>query len=1057
MMKTAEKTKAITPLKFPSVDVVEASAGSGKTYALAKRYIQLITYPKQKAEDMPLKTILAVTFTNKATIEMKQRILEFLKRVALDTFRNQNEKEDISSSIATDFDTAKKIAYKVMEDIISHYNFFQVQTIDSFINMLLSGCAFHLGFASNFRIKEEYRAYLEYSLDRLIDRVEADKNIHRAFEEFLQYYLFVENKEGWFSKRDILALVESLYNYSNTYGGIFKKPEIEAKDLLKKKREILKLIAKIRDNAPRGTDGRFINSLESFLEKNKESFKIEKLPLFFEKKVFPVKKDVEPPARIVKLWNDLLKNLGELCDWESFALFRPYIEIFNLVLEEFRKLSGTEDIIFLQELNTHARGLVGDEGLTVPEIYYRLATRFRHYLIDEFQDTSRLQWKNILPMVEEALSSGGTLFYVGDKKQAIYRFRGGDVSLFDSVQADFSPYEPKQAVLAKNYRSQKEIVEFNNEIFSVENLKRFIRETGTSQKNAVGFSDADIARVLNVFSDSRQEWKEENARGYVKVEAIDVATIDERDIIMRDKLVSLIKELRVRFLYGDLAILVRENEDVKLFTSWLIEENIPVESEKTLNIREHPLIKELISFLKFLNSPIDNLSFASFITGSIFQKSSRIATDTIRDFLFRLRVTRKKERGVHIYTEFRRKFPEAWSGLIEEFYKSVGFVPLYELVISLLGKFKVMENFPEYQGFFMRFLELIKEKEEDYSGISKFLEIFEEIEEKDLFVNVAHTGAVKIMTIHKAKGLEFSVVIIPFLEIDVTIGSGGVGSKKPYVVRQAEDNTLQLVQLKKKYGAYSEKLGEEYKDEYIKSLIDELNSLYVALTRAKYEMYVFIPSKTSNKNNTGCILVPYRTHERGTKIEYKPPEVKGERPLMTLPIPHYSDWIGVLKDEFIDASQLINRDKILKGEVLHLILSFIGNLHTEDIDKRSSEAKEKISLEYPYTKDLDEYFAVVRKLSKSEKLKAFFYVKEGNVYQEKEVVNSFGDTKRIDRLIVTPKEAWIVDYKSVKDDFEAYKEQIGEYMKIIKSLYPRLKVRGFLIYLDTLTSEEIYG
>ena len=241
-MGIATKAKAIAPLKFPSVDVVEASAGSGKTYALAKRYVQLITYPRTKSEEMPLKTILAVTFTNKATIEMKQRILEFLKKVALDVFSSQHEKEDISSSIAIDFERARKMAYRVMEDIISHYNFFQVQTIDSFINMLLTGCAFHLGFASNFRIKEEYRAYLEYSLDSLIDKVGSDKNILRAFENFLEYYLFVENKEGWFSKHDILALIESLYNYSNTYGGMFGKPDIEAKDLLKKKKEIIKLI-----------------------------------------------------------------------------------------------------------------------------------------------------------------------------------------------------------------------------------------------------------------------------------------------------------------------------------------------------------------------------------------------------------------------------------------------------------------------------------------------------------------------------------------------------------------------------------------------------------------------------------------------------------------------------------------------------------------------------------------------------------------------------------------------------------------------------------------------
>ena len=1056
MAKTAVKTK--NSLKFPCVDVVEASAGSGKTYALARRYIQLILNPSLKTEDILLKAILAVTFTNKATIEMKQRILEFLKRIALDTFPDELEKGNIFSSLTVDSFTARKMAHEVMDDIISHYNFFQVQTIDSFVNTLLKGCAFHLGFASNFRIKENYRAYLTYSLDRLIDRVRADKKILGAFEEFLDYYLFVENKDGWFSKQDILGFIETLYGYSNVYGGMFQRPDVEAKELIKKKKAIIRLIEKIRDSAPEGTHKGFIRVLDTFLENNKDGFNIENISNYFAREKFPATKYATTPPKIVKLWDDVRKNLRELSLSESFAIFGSYIEIFNLVLDEFRKLTGIDEVIFLEELNAYARGLVSEKGVTVPEIYYRIATRFHHYLIDEFQDTSRLQWRNILPMVEEALSSGGSLFYVGDKKQAIFRFRGGDVSLFDSVRDDFKDYAPKQAVLSKNWRSQKEIVDFNNEIFSSNNLRRFVEAVDDSQEKSVKFTDADVDKILNVFSDSKQERKEENKYGYVKVEAFAAPTIDERDTIVREKLISLIKDLKNRFPLGDLAILARQNRDIELFTSWLIEENIPVESEKTLNIREHALIKELISFLKFLSSPIDNMSFASFILGDIFRKASGISEDTVQDFLFKLRVRRKKERGIYLYREFRNRFPEAWDDLIDEFFKSVGFAPLYELMISIFSKFKVVENFPEYQGFFMRLLELIKEKEEDYSGISLFLKFFEEIEESDLFVNVTHTDAVRIMTIHKSKGLEFPVVIVPFLEINVVVGSGMTGSRKPYVVRQSEDgNSLRLIQLKKKYGSFSEKLGREYKDEYIKGLIDELNSLYVALTRAKHELYIFIPSKTSNKKNPACTLIPYETHERGSKREYKQPEEKEERPLITLPVSQYSDWLGILKGEFIGHLQLVHREKILRGNILHFILSCIGNLHTEDKDATLKAAKEKAKPAFPYEKGLDGYISIVRGLLEEEKFKPFFYVKEGSVFQEKELVNSFGDTKRIDRLIVTPKEAWIVDYKSSRDEFETYKGQIIEYMNIVKPLYPKLKVRGFLIYFDTLMSEEISG
>ena len=1069
------KSKDLTLLKFPGVDIVEASAGSGKTYALARRYLQLLMAPQLQSEESPLKAILAVTFTNKAAFEMKERILEFLKKIALDAFKNKKEKADITSSLAIGEEEAKKLASIFIDEIISHYSFFRVETIDSFIKSLLSGCAFHLHLASNFRIKEDFYKYLEYSLDRLIERAGTDRNILKVFTRFLKSYLWVENRESWLVKKDMFSLIKSLYSGTNTYGGIFRESSIGTASLYKKKKTIINLIKEIAENAPEYSDGRFINALNVFLKKNRDSFNIDSLSAYFEKRHFPVKKNKETPEKIIKLWNNLRKNLGGLCELESQSIFSPYIEIFNLVWSDFRKLSGRDEVIFLPELNILAQSVIGDESVTVAEFYYRLAVRFRHYLIDEFQDTSRLQWRNLSPMIDEALASGGTLFYVGDKKQAIYRFRGGNVSLFDSVKDDFESFKPQETILDKNYRSQKEIIEFNNQIFSAENLQRFVKDAKEEKKGSFDLSDKDIGRVIRVFSDSTQSWKEENIYGYVKIEAVQAARLDERDIIMRKKLISLIAELKTRFSFGDMAILTRENKDVKLFTSWLIEEGIPVESEKTLNIREHPLVKEIVSFLTFLNSPIDNLSFASFILGDIFQKVSGISGKGVQDFLFKLRIAAEKGKGIYLYRKFKNRFPDAWEGLIEEFFKSVGFVPLYELMISIFGKFKVMENFPQYQGFFMKFLELIKKREEDYAGLSSFLEFFGEIEEKELYINVIPSGeasargrkvispGVKISTIHKAKGLEFPVVIIPFFELEVNVGSGGTGSRRPYLVKQFEDNSLSLLQLKKSYRAYSDKLDNEYREEYLKSLIEGLDNLYVTLTRAKYEVYLFIPSKTGNRKNLARFLIPFESYESGIRREYKEPAVpKGmaspmelERPVIRLPVSRYSDWINILKDEFIGSSKLINRDKIVRGKVLHFILSRVGNLYKQDKNACLKEAREKAGLIFPYVKKLNEYISIVQNLLDEEKFKSFFYLKEGALFQEKEIVDSSGKTKRIDRLIITAKEAWIIDYKSSKDELEIQQEQIIGYLNIVKSLYPGLEVKCFLIYLDTLALEEI--
>ena len=152
------------PPELPSVHIVEASAGSGKTYALAKRYLGLLINPSLKPDQIPLETILAITFTNKAAAEMKERILEFLKKIALDKFSQPKEKADILASLAVEEGYARRKAFKIMDYLIRNYNFFGVQTIDSFINTILSGCAFKLDLTASFKTKKYYSHYISYIL-----------------------------------------------------------------------------------------------------------------------------------------------------------------------------------------------------------------------------------------------------------------------------------------------------------------------------------------------------------------------------------------------------------------------------------------------------------------------------------------------------------------------------------------------------------------------------------------------------------------------------------------------------------------------------------------------------------------------------------------------------------------------------------------------------------------------------------------------------------------------------------------------------------------------------
>ena len=351
-------------------------------------------------------------------------------------------------------------------------------------------------------------------------------------------------------------------------------------------------------------------------------------------------------------------------------------------------------------------------------------------------------------------------------------------------------------------------------------------------------------------------------------------------------------------------------------------------------------------------------------------------------------------------------------------------------------------------------LELIKKQEEESVNIASFLDFFEQARDDELSVNAAGGDSMKVTTIHKSKGLEFGVVIIPFLEMDVQVGSRGSQGGVSYVV-SGEEDSIRLLRLKKTYAMYSKELKERYRREYNESFIDELNTIYVAFTRAKNELYVFIPKKVSNKSNVANYLIPPENPERGRMVDYKDKGQKEKTVLTELPPSEYKDWIHILKDEFIDEARLKKRQNLLRGQLLHAVLSFIGNLVGENKDRAVEKARETVGLHFPFADDLADCGLTVKRLLEKPQFKPFFFIEDGTVWQEREIVDSAGLTRRMDRLIVKEKEVWVADYKSARDDPRAHREQIKEYVRLIKDLYPGRQVKGFLIYLDDLSVEKV--
>ncbi|MFA6281281.1 MAG: UvrD-helicase domain-containing protein [Candidatus Omnitrophota bacterium] len=1036
-------------IQSPEVIVVEASAGSGKTFALAKRYLELAVNPRLKTTPYPLRNILAITFTNKATIEMKARILEFLKRIALDEFENKEQENEILGPLGVDKKMARELAVVAMESLINNYTYFQVKTIDSFINAILMGSALNIDRSAHFTIKHDYNKYLAYCLDNVISLAAQDKDALLLLKDFLMHYLSIENKNSWFPKKDILETIQALFKLNNTYGIPFHIYRVNGQDVIKKKLKIFNAISDLSLNLPQDLNGTVKKSILKFSEGN-NIFELKNLPDKFKSLEIPMNKNKDAPPEFEKLWKNIHKEICELIELDADVVYKPYIQLFDKILEHFNKICKHDDVLFLGELNSKARLLFGEEGITIAEIYYRMATRFNHYLIDEFQDTSRLQWKNLEEMVREAISIGGSLFYVGDKKQAIYRFRGGDARLFDEVKDEFSAYvKPKS--LTKNWRSQKAIIEFNNMVFAKENLINAISKMDI--EGNVGDKEELIKHILGAFNDSQEEHSPDKPYGYVSVERIEEDKKEDRNTITKEKILPLLDKLKTRgFSYKDIAILCRDNDEVELITSWCLEKGISVESEKTLSIEENSLIQELVSFLTFLYSPIDDLSFAAFVLGDIFTKATGISQKEMTDFIFRLRKERTSKLEFALYRKLREHYPEVWGKYLDDFFKSVGFVSPYELVISIYERYSLMSNFPETQAFFMKFLELIKQQEEEYIGLGDLLSYLDTAQKEELYVNVQESDSIHVLTVHKSKGLEFGVVILPFLRIDVNAETGDIPGS--YIT--PEGNSCGLVRITKEHRKYSERLKKIYEKAYIEACLNEFNNLYVALTRAKFEMYIFMPKKSASSSNKARNLIPETLKMHGQPRSYET-KSKVSRPAVVLAPSSYTEYLSLIRDEFQDALSLKNRTKILQGNVMHFILSSLDNTLCRDKKNILDVAFANAKIKYPF---FDNFYALEEKITRlieDKAMRHFFYIEDDKLYLEKEIVDLKGNTKRIDRLIIKEREAWIIDYKSSHELSEKHITQMKEYIVIIKKMYPQKNVKGFLLYLDEIKFEEVNG
>ncbi|MEW5797718.1 MAG: UvrD-helicase domain-containing protein [Bacteroidota bacterium] len=1021
-------------LQFPDLTVITASAGAGKTYTLARRYVQFLLSSNVPGND--LRNILAITFTNLASKEMKERIVSLLKQAALN---DRQLLAELSQLISLSEEEISLRSSRMVEEIIFNYSDFHVRTIDSFMSTVFKASALEFGYQPNVNITFDAEALVRQSFDAFSrDLKEGSADAH-FIDELIQ---LIEEQErfnasyAWNPFAKIITEVRDLHKQFGRYASEPVSPD-SGKTLHTLRMKIIDLAQFVRE--------KFIASgLPLYVHFSNDLNKLiagDILPVVGKKRweKFFVKFDKDQETKYEKVKKDLfnpVNQLQELLDEYAAAYaegyYEPFIRAVRMVEETLQQIKRLEGNIVLDDVYRTLAGYLSDA--VVPQVYLKLGEVLNHFLIDEFQDTSPIQWHNLHPLIENSLSAGGSLFVVGDTKQSIYGFRGADWRIMKRLESDphyFPSAHSRVVTLDTNYRSSQALVDFVKEVFTI-NTKEIGYDVYAKESGL-------LECAQNVPFDQR-------GKGYVEVKFIQQTDELAEALIEEQKyIIDAISDCVHRgYDYKDIAILTPNNADVVQISSWLNAARVPFISHSTLDVRRRKVIGELISYLRFLDSPVDNLSFATFVLGDVFtnvvkQSKTSVHREQLRELLFE----GTSQPGGYQYLAFRRKYPELWEEYFETLYNRVGYMPVYDLVSEMFKILSVFELCKYEESALIKFLECVKQFENERNNSIKDFLLFtqEEAEGDQWCIDVpTNAHAVRVMTVHKSKGLGFPVVIALFKDKS----RRNIG---PVMIES--EGRLSMLKVTKGLAERSEHLQNFYVQREHEMINDELNRLYVALTRAQREMYVVSlvakekkgKYKNDEEKNIPSMLFPrqifgekFRQAEKTAVKPFYTVQPSFLKQSAQMPVAQYEKigFVETMRGEFVH--DVLSRIEFLSDTLGEEIRNHLAAVQPRYVMNFSGNDMEKELLEFLALKDVRIYFE--RK-------------EERKILREQDFVSGEGRLFRMDRVIVDPDAVAVVDFKTGNDEMnENYAEQVKNYMNLLQSMYKEKKISGALLYVD---------
>jgi ATP-dependent helicase/nuclease subunit A len=1005
-------------IHFPGVTILRASAGSGKTHALTLRFVQFLLSGSIPFND--LRNILAITFSNNAAREMKERVLRWLKKAYLGDEESLGYLEQVLSLERTEI---RESSGALVGYILDNYTDLEIKTIDSFMASVFKASSLELGYDPDVEIVLDNTEILDYAFSTYL------RNIREGSPESILFGHVTDliSKTGkaaaryrWDPTLAVDEEIKTLYGkLSSLAGDVHAEDfsnELEALSL-----EMKDIAGEIQDLVQdSGLDRMKSCSFNKVYDALQRDSVVDILGEEFKR--LPVKKSLKGvyeqyAPRIDEKQSRLKQLLGRYAEYYAHMYYTPYVALLRGIDHIISETKRQYRQIFIDDIGRMlARRLEHD---IVPEIYCMLGNTIYHYLIDEFQDTSPIQWASLKPLIENALAQHGSMFIVGDTKQAIYGFRGADYTIMRRMEAIPEFPSAPQAVhdLTTNFRSFEQILRFNEITF-----------------DAIMQDDhfSGAARLSGLDMHRQTVRKGYHNKGYVEAVRFEYSK-DNPDNPEKLKIIEIIRNAVQRgYGYRDIALLAFKNNQIEDVSTWLSDTEIPFLSFSNLDIRKRKVTGEITSLLAFLNSPIDDLSFASFLLGDIMKETLRaegILHASIADTL----AVERNHRGIDafpLYKTFANAYPRIWEIYLEHLFNRAGYLPLYDLTTETYKTFKLFERFPPEEAALSRLLEAVKNFEETgNNSISDFISYANnDSEESEWNIETPKdVNAVQLMTIHKSKGLGFRIVIV--------LVYGSRSRMNDYIVAE-ENGETRILRITSALAAASPLLNDIKERQADADKADHLNSLYVAFTRAEEEMYVL--GIEGYQGNDIVDLLPYDTFKPAYKPAARDVSVHPDRHLEPLHLSDRADneLITGTGDGADDQYRLADT---YRGEIIHELLASI-ELSAEPATELFSSGR--AGLEDPEIRGSLERF-----LQLSEAKEFFAPREERTVFTEYELSDAYGRLFRADRIVRDPGIITVIDFKTGGERV-TYNRQVQEYMNILRDIYPDAQIRGIIAYVD---------